>query len=114
MLPMFGHKRHFALARERIAEMGKAVTALERMVRKAPAGSETKRLLSEMKKRRAQLQATADQMKAQIDRAQMRLKKLSGAAVVSWSAYSAALAKARKALARANHKTAKRIKRAVR
>lgn len=106
---MFGRKSHLSLVRKRLSEMDKALAALERM--RPAKGS---KLLAEMKRRRAQLQATAEQMKSHITTAETRMKKLGVAGSVSWSAFRTALAKSQKAFARANHKSAKAIKRAVR
>jgi len=111
---MFGRKRHLFLARKRLSEMDKALAALERMTKKAPAKVDGRKLLSELKRRRAQLAATADQMKGHIGAAEARMKKLSVAGSLSWSAFRVALTKSQRAFARANHKSAKAIRRAVR
>lgn len=108
---MFGRKTHLSLVRKRLSEMDKALAVLERM---RPAKPQGKKLVVEMKKRRDQLQATAEQMKSHISTAEARMKKLGVAGTVSWSAFRTALAKSQKAFARANHKSAKAIRRAVR
>ena len=107
-------KSQFTLAGKRIAEMDKANAAIKRITRRAPAPTEANKLIAEMKKRRAQLGVTANRMANHISKAQARMKNLSSAASASWSAYRVALAKSHKALARANRKTAKTIRRAVR
>jgi hypothetical protein len=101
-------------ARRRAEQMDKALTKLERMARKAPARSEAKSLITDLKKRRAQFQDAARQMKLHANAAEARMKKLSAAGAISWSAFRTALAKSRKALVRANQKTGKAIKRALR
>ena len=110
---MFGHKKHLTLARKRMAEMDKALTALQRMARKCPARPEGKKLISEMKKRRAQLLATSREMKTHISRAELRMKKLSAAGTFSWSAFRTALTKSHRAFAKANHKAGKAVRRAI-
>ena len=113
---MFSHKNsgYLVLAKKRIAEMEKAFSALERMVPKASSRPKAKELLTELKKRRSQFQTIAREMKAQASEADARMKKLSAAGTVSWSAFRTAFAKSRKAFTRANYKTGNAIKRAVR
>jgi len=111
---MFGRKGHFSLARKRVGKMDRALALLERATKKGSAKAESQKLLSELKKRRAQLLATVDQMADHVDRAEARMKKLSAAGTVSWSAFHTALTKSHKALSRANHKAAKAIKSSIR
>jgi len=111
---MFGRKSHLTVCKKRIREMDKALSALERIAAKCPANAKANKLVSEMKKRRAQLWATADQMTSHINRAEARMNKLSSAGAVSWSAFRRALTKSQKAFARANHKAGKAIRSAVR
>ena len=113
---MFGHKNHgyLVLAKKRIAEMEKALSTLKRMVPRASSRSKAKKLLAELKTHRSQFQTIARQMKTHANEADARMKKLSTAGTASWSAFRTAFAKSRKAFVRANHKTERAIKRAVR
>lgn len=111
---MFGRDGHFSIARKRISKMDSALAMLERATKKSPAKAESRQLLSELGKRRAQLAVTVDQMAAHIAKAEVRMKKLGAAGTVSWSAFQTALTKSHKAFARANHKAAKAIKRSIR
>ena len=101
-------------AKKRIGEIEKAVKTLERLARKAPAPPVGKRLMIELKKHNSQFQALAGQMKGHAREADARIKKLNDASAVSWASFRTALAKSRKAFARANYKAGKAIKRATR
>lgn len=116
---MFGRKTggvhaYIALARKRLDEMDKSLTALEQKARKEPVRAEAKKILADLKRYRAGVEKAARQMKSQASAAEARMKKLSAASAVSWVAFGLALAKSRKEFAYANRKAGKAIKRAVR
>ena len=110
---MFGSKKQMSLIRNRIDEMNKVLGALDRMGRRTPA-TERKKLVSQIKRCRVQLQDTADLMKNHVTEAETRLLKLSNAGAASWSAFRTALAKSHKAFSRANRQAGKAVRRAVR
>lgn len=114
---MFGRKRtmqtYLDQAKKRITQMDTALAALEKAARKA-GRPKTGALLGDLRKQRNGFAAHARQVKSHAAAAEARMKKLRAAGAVSWIAFRLALAKSRKAFARANGVAGKAMRRAAR
>jgi hypothetical protein len=111
---MFGRRnRHLVLAAKRLEKMDMALAALARFGKKAPALGDAKKLTKELVRRSAHFHATTKHMKNHVRAADVRMKKLTVASAASWSAFQTALSKSQKAFAKANRKTGRAFKHAV-
>ena len=114
---MFAHKSslhgYLELAKKRIDEMDAALADLERKARTTASRARLERTIADLKKRRNSFATHVRQVKTHTAAAEARMKKLSVAGQVSWSAFRVALARSRKAFARSGRVTAKAVRRAV-
>jgi hypothetical protein len=105
---------YLVVAKKRIDEMDAALAGLERKARTADSRARLERAIADLKKRRNSFAVHVRQVKTHTAAAEARMKKLSAAGLISWSAFRAALARSRKAFARSGRVTAKAMRRAVR
>jgi len=113
---MFGHgssNGYLRLAEKRIQHMERAFAILERRAAKMPAQRKPKKLLAELKRRRADFDLATRELANHIRAAQSRMRKLTAAGTTSWSAFQAAAAKSRKSFSRANRKSHNAVKKAM-
>ena len=114
---MFAHKSslhgYLELAKARIDEMDVALAALERKAKTARSREKLVKVIADLKKRRNSFSVHVRQVKAHTAAAEARMKKLSVAGQISWSAFRVALARSRKAFVRSGRVTAKAVRRAV-
>ena len=105
---------YLVLAKKRIDEMDAALAALERKAKTARSRDRLAKAIADLKKRRNGFAVQMRRMQTHASAAEARMKKLSVAGQVSWSAFRVALARSRKAFARSGRVTAKVMRRAVR
>jgi hypothetical protein len=105
---------YLVLAKKRIDEMDAALAALERKAKTARSRDRLAKAIADLKKRRNGFAVQMRRMQTHASAAEARMKKLSVAGQVSWSAFRVALARSRKAFARSGRVTAKAMRRAVR
>lgn len=116
---MFAQKKssmhgYLVLAKKRIDEMDAALAALEKRARTARSREKLAKAIADLKKRRNGFAVQVRRMQTHATAAEARMKKLSVAGQISWTAFGVALARSRKAFARSGRVTAKAMRRAVR
>lgn len=105
---------YLELAKKRIDGMDAALAALEKWAKMARSRDRLARVIADLRKRRNSFAVQVRRMQTHAVTAEARMKKLSLAGKVSWSAFHLALARSRKAFARSGRVTAKAMRRAVR
>jgi hypothetical protein len=104
---------YLELAKKRIDEMDAALAGLERKARTARSREGLAKMIADLRKRRNGFAVQVRRMQSHATAAEARMKKLSVAGQVSWSAFRVALARSQKAFARSGRVTAKAVRRAV-
>lgn len=94
--------------------MDASLAALERRAKRSRSGPRLGKVIADLKKRRNRFAAQVRQMKNHAATAEARMRKLTAAGVISWSAFRLALARSHKAFARSGRITTKAMRRAVR